>query len=277
MGEQQAIAAFLDRKTAAIDALIAKKERLIELLQEKRQALITQAVTKGLDPTVPMKDSGSAELGSVPTHWGLSRIRYEVKLVSKGTTPSTVGRDLATTGIRFVKAENIADGEIRENPEFFIDGETDRILARSRLNASDILIVIAGATTGKSAVLPERLLPSNTNQAVCFIRLKDPERAHFVRTFLSTAYVQDLVWLVAVQAAQPNLSMESVRNLPMLVPPRAEVVAIVAFIQGAEGQSRRTIHAIEHQVQKLREYRQALITAAVTGQIDVSAETSEAA
>ncbi|MCA9643372.1 MAG: restriction endonuclease subunit S, partial [Myxococcales bacterium] len=87
MGVQRAIADFLDRKTAAIDALIEKKERLIALLEEKRQALITQAVTKGLDPSVPMKDSGIEWLGEIPAHWEVKRIKYVCRLES-GHTPS---------------------------------------------------------------------------------------------------------------------------------------------------------------------------------------------
>ncbi|HEY4016505.1 MAG TPA: restriction endonuclease subunit S [Polyangiaceae bacterium] len=272
--EQRAIASFLDRKTAAIDALIAKKERLIELLQEKRQALITQAVTSGLDPSVPMKKSGLSGFGNVPSHWTVSRVRYEARLVSKGTTPSTVGRELTTAGVRFLKAENLLDGAVRPDPEFYIDEQTDRLLQRSRLKSHDLLIVIAGATTGKSAVLPPAFLPSNTNQAVCFVRLKETTFAPFLRAFFSTRYIQDLVWLSAVQAAQPNLSMENIRTFPCLVPPTDEVNRIVAYLADVEQRSALLTGAARAQVEKLREYRQVLITAAVTGKIDVSKEAA---
>jgi type I restriction enzyme S subunit len=273
--EQRAIADFLDRKTKAIDNLIQKKQRLIELLREKRQTLIIRAVTKGLDPSVPMKDSGITWLGEIPAHWMSTKIRYEAKIVSQGTTPSTLGRELMTRGVRLLKAENIlADGCVSASPEFFVDEETDDLLRRSRLAANDILIVIAGATTGKSAVLSNDLLPANTNQAVCFVRLCRSEYAPFVQAWFSSPVIQEQVWLNAVQAAQPNLSMEDIRCFPCPWPPKEEVTRIAQHIMQTHERFQRAFDVTLTQLDRLREYRQALISAAVTGKIDVTRETA---
>jgi type I restriction enzyme S subunit len=118
--EQTSIANFLDRETDKIDALVAEQENLIALLKEKRQAVISHAVTKGLDPTVPMKDSGIEWLGEVPAHWDVKRIKHLCTIISKGTTPTTVGAEFTWNGVRFLKAENITETgvELRSNLVF---------------------------------------------------------------------------------------------------------------------------------------------------------------
>lgn len=206
--EQTQIARFLDHETARIDALIEEQQRLIELLKEKRQAVISHAVTKGLDPTAPMKDSGVEWLGEVPAHWVVRRIKHLTEVISKGTTPTTIGEDFQDEGVRFLKAENIFGGRVLPDPEFFISERAHAALARSALAENDVLVVIAGATTGKSAVLSGDLLPANTNQAVSFIRLRDTRLSEFIQCWLSTDAVQRSISLNSVQSAQPNLSME---------------------------------------------------------------------
>jgi type I restriction enzyme, S subunit len=178
--EQTAIAEFLDRETGKIDGLIEEQRRLVVLLKEKRQAVISHAVTKGLNPTAPLKPSGIEWLGDVPAHWGVVRVKFIAEKISKGTTPTTENSDFALDGIRFLKAENIQNNEVNSVPEFFISEQTHQQLERSQLKESDVLVVIAGATTGKSAVMPRRFLPCNTNQAVCFVRPIDPTTATFL-------------------------------------------------------------------------------------------------
>ncbi|WP_270807415.1 hypothetical protein [Aeromonas sp. QDB25] len=207
--EQRTIAAFLDYETARIDRLIAQQQRLIELLKEKRQAVISHAVTKGLNPDVPMKDSGVEWLGQVPKHWVVCKIKNLAAVISKGTTPSTIGAEFIDEGVRFLKAENIGKSNIVSiDPEFFISEDVDRQISRSQLKENDVLVIIAGATTGLASVLQKELLPANTNQAVSFIRLFEPLHSKWVLHWLSTTPVQKTIWMGAVQAAQPNLSME---------------------------------------------------------------------
>ncbi|MCA9463817.1 MAG: restriction endonuclease subunit S, partial [Nitrospira sp.] len=167
--EQQAIAAWLDERTARIDTLIAKKQRLIELLQEKRQAIISKAVTRGLDPHVKLKDSGIPWLGEVPEHWEVKRVKHLTKRITKGTTPTTLGHDYTPSGILFVKVESITSThQVDLNQCAFIDSQTHALLERSQLKEGDILLSIAGAI-GRSAIVSRELLPANTNQAVAII------------------------------------------------------------------------------------------------------------
>lgn len=151
------VAWFLDHETAKIDNLIEKQQQLIELMKEKRQAVISHAVTTGLNPDVPMKDSGVEWLGKVPEHWKICRIKQLSKQISKGTTPSTIGGDFVDEGIRFLKAENIGKSKfVNSLPEFYITNDVDKQISRSRLQERDVLVIIAGATTGMASVLQKR-------------------------------------------------------------------------------------------------------------------------
>ncbi|AXY59586.1 restriction endonuclease subunit S [Acinetobacter sp. WCHAc010052] len=268
--EQTQIANFLDHETAKIDSLIAKQEKLIELLKEKRQAVISHAVTKGLNPNVPMKDSGVEWLGEVPEHWQVGRIKHLAQIISKGTTPTTMGGDFVEEGIRFLKAENIGKGfRVNNYPEFFISEKVDEQLARSRLKEHDVLVIIAGATTGLASVLQKELLPANTNQAVSFIRLLNFNYSHWVSHWLTTQFAQSVIWMGAVQAAQPNLSMESLGNIYIAIPPVEEVIEILKDIEFKLESFESLINKAQQQISLMQERRTALISAAVTGKIDV--------
>lgn len=269
--EQTTIASFLDYKTEKIDRFIKKKKQLIELLKEQKAAIINQAVTKGLNPNVPMKDSGIEWLGEIPEHWEVRKLKGITSIISKGTTPNTIGKNTISNGvIRFLKAENIGfDNKVNPHPENFIDFETNELLKRSQLQAKDILFVIAGATIGKVAILHESFIPSNTNQAVSFIRLLNLKNVPFVWYWIQSEFIKQLLWLEAVQSAQPNLAMGKLANFPILLPPLSEQQLIVSFIESETQKLDKTIATIEKEIALVEEYKTALIAEAVTGKIDV--------
>ncbi|WP_421338497.1 restriction endonuclease subunit S [Aeromonas veronii] len=275
--ERQRIAAFLDYETARIDRLIAQQQRLIELLKEKRQAVISHAVTKGLNPYAPMKDSGVEWLGHVPEHWVVCKIKNLAAVISKGTTPSTIGAEFIDEGVRFLKAENIGKSNIVSiDPEFFISEDVDRQISRSQLKENDVLVIIAGATTGFASVLQKELLPANTNQAVSFIRLLEPLHSKWVLYWLSTTPVQKTIWMGAVQAAQPNLSMENLGNIPIVIPPINEIAAHLKYIENKIVNFDNLAEKAGMAIQLMQERRTALISAAVTGKIDLRGWTQPA-
>jgi type I restriction enzyme, S subunit len=268
--EQTKIAEFLDYETGKIDALIEKQQQLIALLKEKRQAVISHAVTKGLNPDAPMKDSGVEWLGEVPAHWEVMQIKNLAAIISKGTTPSTIGKDMSHAGIRFIKGENVGKGlAVSKSPEFYISEATDKLLDRSRLRRGDVLVIIAGATTGLCSVVEADILPANTNQAVSFIRPLLPEHSHLIARWLSAEFAQRMIWMDAVQAAQPNLSMENLGNIPIVVPPVAELVEMLNQVNTRNRQLDQVIEQAHSMSESLQERRTALISAAVTGKIDV--------
>ena len=271
--EQVKIANFLNRKTGQIDELLRIKQRRIELLQEQRTALINQAVTKGLDPNVEMKPSGVEWIGEIPKHWEMKRIKYLASLISKGTTPTTIGREILYEGeIRFIKAENIVDNQIELKPEYYIDEETNQMLKRSQLRENDLLFVIAGATIGKASFVRPNHLPANTNQAISFIRPYQKELPEFIYYWLQSDNIQKIIWMEAVQSAQPNLSMEDLGNLYIPYPSIAEQHCIVDYIADKTQTIVQLLQRAYKQIELLKEYRQSLISEAVTGKIDVRNE-----
>ena len=268
--EQQRIADFLDKKTAQIDEAIAQKEKMIELLKEYRQVTINNAVTKGLDPNVPMKDSGIEWLGQIPTHWKVSRVKQCSNKISKGTTPSTEGGSILDEGpIRYIKAENIQEGSITNVPAHFIDKRTNFLIRRSELKENDVLFVIAGATLGKVAIISKYETPSNTNQAVAFIRPNSTITPQYLCVWLTSSTISKLIWIDAVQSAQPNLSMEDLGNFPIFLPEISEQKIILSYLEKIMTKISSSILLKTEEITKLKEYKATLIDSAVTGKIKV--------
>lgn len=251
---QRYIADFLDRETARIDTLIEKKQRFVELLGEKR--------------------SSQLEFLLFESGFELRKLRREALIISKGTTPSTIGADMVSEGIRFLKAENVTWNGVNSSPENYISEETHRLLKRSALQVFDVLVVIAGATTGKTTVLPAEFLPANTNQAVSFVRLKQPRHADIVCASIGCRRVQRDILLTSVQSAQPNLSMENLGNLMLPFPSNGDVDTVLQKIENINYTTSRISDATTKSIDRLKEYRSALITSAVTGQIDVTKWTN---
>ena len=168
-GEQHAIADFLDRETAKIDGLVARKERLIELLQEKRTALITRTVTRGLDPDVPMKDSGVEWLGEIPAHWDVKRIKNVSAFVTSG---SRGWADFySDEGPCFLRIGNMQSGSIDLNIDKVqhVDPQPGSEGERTRVRPGDVLVSIT-ALIGAVALVPENLPEAFVNQHIALIR-----------------------------------------------------------------------------------------------------------
>ena len=268
--EQAAIVRFLDHANRKIDGFIRAKRKLIGLLNEQKQAIIHRAVTRGLHPDVPLKPSGIPWLGDIPKHWEVPRVKQCARKISKGTTPSTEGRSILESGpVRFLKAENISAGRITDKPLCFIDEETNRVIRRSQLAENDILFVIAGATLGKTAVVSGEVLPANTNQAVAFIRPNSRVVPRFLELWLQSPRIKELIWLNAVQSAQPNLSMADLGNFVTPVPPRNEQQEILDFVKEATKPMSDAIARTEREIALMQEYRTRLTADLVTGKLDV--------
>jgi len=247
LDEQRAIAAFLDRETARIDALIEKKQRQIELLQEKRAALISRAVTKGLDPNAPMKDSGIEWLGEIPKHWSAVSLRRLLR-VSSGDMISV--NDFCEEGYPVFGGNGFRGYSDRWNTE----GDT-------------IIIGRYGALCGNVRVTEERIWA--TEHAFRVIPLA-PFYAKFLAAVIETLDLNRL----SARTAQPGLNSEMVRNNVVGIPPISEQKAIADFVASETTRSDRLVSKIEASIAALREFRSALISAAVTGKIDVRGEVA---
>jgi type I restriction enzyme S subunit len=268
LDEQAAIAAFLDRETAKIDALVEEQKRLIELLKEKRQAVISQAVTKGLDPNVPMKDSGVEWLGKVPAHWDVSSIKHIVATpVTDGPHETPIFPD---EGIPFVSAEAVSSGVLDfEKKRGYISAEDhQRYSLKYRPKRGDIFMIKSGATTGVTAIV-ETDEDFNIWSPLAVIRCNASCDPYFILNYLRSRNFLEAVTLNWSFGTQQNIGMGVIENLCVPVPPMLEqrriAQALSGTLRGLDSLSTEADRAISLLVER----RSALISAAVTGKIDV--------
>jgi type I restriction enzyme S subunit len=266
---QNRIADFLDRETAEIDALIEKQERLIALLEEKRQAFISHAVTKGLDPTVPMKDSGIPWLGEIPSHWTLTSIKRVVAIpVTDGPHETPMFYD---SGIPFVSAEAVSQGFIDfERIRGYISVEDHKRYSKKYLPLrGDIFIIKSGATTGISAIV-ETDAEFNIWSPLAVVRCSQALNAQFALSFVRSRNFQEAIALGWSFGTQQNIGMGVIENLAIVVPPEDEQHLIIGQIRLQGDHIDEVIRRSRRGIALLRERRAAIISAAVTGKIVVT-------
>jgi type I restriction enzyme S subunit len=271
LSDQKAIATFLDRETSRIDALVEKKQQFIELLEERRSALISHAVTKGLDPDVPMKDSGIEWIGEIPEHWDVTKLKQIGKIVlGKMLTPKDKG---GYNKKNYLRAKNIRWGKVDVNDVkemWFSDNEINQY----RLYANDLL-VSEGGEVGRTAIWLDELDECYIQNSVHKVTLKDPHNPiYFLYQFISQGkigYFDSIVNRVSIA----HLTRERLKEVPFLVPPLQEQQAIANYLDRETSQIDNLIEKTEQSIEYLKEYRTALISSAVTGKIDVRGTVSD--
>lgn len=271
--EQAAIAAAIDRETARIDMLIAKKTRFIELLKEKRKALITHAVTKGLDPAVKMKDSGVEWVGEVPEHWEISKLAYTTREAG-GKTPDTKNQAYWDGNVPWVSPKDMKQAEIVDS----IDKISDAAVSDCGMKLfapGTILAVVRGMILAHSFPVAGLKVPATINQDIKALEPDRRIRPNYLRLILETAKDYVVSVLVAEAAHGTRVLRTDVwRQLRTLLPPVEEQDLILAELDQGTTTYDKLIQKVEHSIALLKERRSALITAAVTGQIDLRGEAS---
>ncbi len=275
---QRRIADFLDRKTAAIDALIAKKEQLLTLLAEKRQALVTQAVTKGLDPNAPMKDSDYAALPAIPRDWQIVPLRYLLSFGPRNgiSPPSAPDRD----GVLSFSISAVREGRVTiDGNEKFVD--LDRAFARAYWLAPGDILLMRGngnlSLVGTCGLVEST--PDECTYPDILMKMRVGRRLlpKFLVSAINSPYVRGQVETLAKTSNGTfKLSGEDVRTLRIAVPPLEEQERIVAYLRKEISRLDGVARRVEAMIEKLREYRQALITAAVTGKLEVASASPTA-
>ncbi|WP_368242508.1 restriction endonuclease subunit S [Intestinibacter bartlettii] len=270
---QREIVNFLNEKVGEIDRLIDNAKKSIEEYKKYKQSVITEAVTKGLDSNVEMKDSGVEWIGEIPKDWEFRKIKSFSDIISKGTTPKEMStiKDSKYT-IRYIKSENIVDDKLIDKPEFYITNDVNEELKRSQLTDKDILFVIAGASIGKVAIMEGDLLPANTNQAISFIRIKDEYLIYkkYLWYFLQSNIIKVVINLYSVQSAQPNLSMENLGNIKIPFPfYKNDINEIIEYLDNKCYEIENLIFKKEKLISELESYKKSLIYEYVTGKKEV--------
>ena len=272
--EQTTIAHFLDQKTAQIDAAIAIKKQQIVLLKERKQILIQQAVTQGLDPTVPMKDSGVRWIGEIPAHWTIKKVKFLSNFITSG--PRGWSDYFSDEGAIFLQSGNLdesmsidLDGAVRVNPKSKAEG------VRTRLQDDDVLVCITGAKTGKVSLAATDGQEIYINQHLCLIRPVKEIAPNYLALSLYSA-VGKTYFFLRQYGIKEGLGLGDVKNALVLMPTDSEQYEIISYVKIESEKISNAIDLQQQQIEKLREYKTTLINSAVTGKIRVTPEMVEA-
>jgi len=265
--EQVQIANFLDYETAQIDTLIEKQQTLIQLLKEKRQAVISHAVTKGLNPDAPMKDSGVEWLGEVPEHWDIVKLKWKASTTSGGTPTTSKYEDYYEDGdIPWIRTTDLNNDKLNETP-IMITPKAVRDSACSLLPKNSVLIAMYGGagSIGKHSLLN---FESTINQAVCGVLPSDA----FVPDYLHRFYeFYRPFWMIGAAGTRkdPNIGQDNIKEARVPIPPLSEQHQIADYLDKMQSHFDALTESAEKGIQLMQERRTALISAAVTGKIDV--------
>lgn len=276
--EQQAIAEFLDRETGRIDRLVAKKRELIERLKEKRTALISRTVTRGLPPAAaraaglpenpPLKPSGLDWLGDIPAHWDVKRLKRFFRLIYR--YPTYYDIQYVDEGIPEIRGEALVDGEIVPlEDQRFISPETNSRFPKTILDIGDIVMSVRG-TMGKVGVVRPNFKGGNITANL--LRLSPNQRQAtpgFLSWLFRSSFFEQALDRVCPQTTIQTVTMPQLTALELPHPPVPEQTAIAAYLDAETAKLDALVAKVETAIGQLQEYRTALITAAVTGKIDV--------
>ncbi len=267
--EQNTIANFLDTETARIDNLIAKQEKLIELLEEQRKSIISHAVTKGLNPNAPMKDSGVEWLGEVPEHWMTPSSKHLLEIpITDGPheTPNFVD-----DGVPFISAEAISKGKIDfDKKRGYITSELNAIYSKKYSpKIDDIYMVKSGATTGKVAMVETTEEFNIWSPLAVFRCNKNKVLPKFLLAVFNSSHFYDALVLNWSYGTQQNIGMGVLSNIEIPCPSLKEQAEIIQHLDAQNTKFDKLISTQSQLIEKLKEYRSTIISHAVTGKIDV--------
>ena len=264
--EQMAIASFLDRETAKIDDLIAQQEKLIELLQEKRQAVISHAVTKGLNPSAPMKDSGVEWLGEMPEHWIATPLKHCLRVIDcKHLTAEFIDDGIPVASIGEVQGRWVNLENAKETTENFYQ----QLTGGDRTPNPGDLIFSRNATVGEVAEVSSDLPRFAVGQDVVIMKPSRQISSYFCWITLRSETTRKQLDLAMIGSTFKRINVERIKSIVIALPPLQEQQEIERHIQAISGHYEALSNAAEKHAKLLQERRSALISAAVTGQIDV--------
>lgn len=262
--EQQAIAAYLDKRCSEIDKAIATQQKRIALLQELKQSIITRAVTQGIHPDVPLKESGVEWIGKVPEHWEVMKTSLLYTNIGSGTTPSTSKQEYyEDDGFCWLQTGDLNDGYITDTSKKISKVAVKDYKLRF-YPVGSIVIAMYGATIGKIGLLK---IPTSTNQACCVLPYSN--KMNEMYAFYVCQIAKSQMLLEAVGGGQPNISQDIIKKLKLPVPPLCEQQAIAVYLDGRCSEIDKAIATQQKQIALLQELRQSVIKEAITGKIKV--------
>lgn len=265
--EQTAIAHYLDTKLGEIDALIDKQQTLLEKLAEQRTAVITHAVTKGLNPAAPMKNSGVEWLGDVPAHWETWKITHAIDLIGSGTTPKSDNAEYYDGDFLWVTTSELRENFISDTKQKVSDSAIKEYSALKIYPTNSVAIAMYGATIGRLGILERE---ATFNQACCVFGNSKILYHKFL--FYWLWHRRPILISLSNGGGQPNLSQDDLKKLKIPIPSYEEQITITDYLNKETAKIDRLCDTVNQTIGRLKEYRTALITQAVTGKIKVTDE-----
>lgn len=266
---QHQIADYLDTKCAQIDTIIAKEQSVIEKLQEYKQAIITQAITRGLNSSTKMKKTGLKWIGMVPEHWDVKKIKYLTNKIGSGKTPKGGSDVYIDEGVLFIRSQNVYDGYFDLSSVAFISHEIDSTMSNTRVYRNDVLLNITGGSIGRSC-LYESDEPANVNQHVCIIRCNNQMRPKFMQYFWNSRIGKISIDIYQSGANREGLNFTEIGNTLVPTPELHEQDQIIDYLDGKCDVINNVIQQKHSLINKLTEYKKSLIYEVVTGKKEVS-------
>lgn len=267
---QKKIVEFIQDKTGKIDQAIAIKEQQIDLLNERKQIVIQKAVTQGLDPNVPMKDSGVEWIGQIPEHWKILKFKRACQFIYDGTHGSY---PRVEQGYRLLSVRNIIDNEFvfREDDSCVSHKHFKEISSKFLIRNDDIQLAIVGGTLGKAAIVKNLEEDIVTQRSLATLRTQPKVlNPNFLLSFIRSPKYQNFLWANAGFSAQPGVYLNTIQNSYLCMPCLKEQTLITEYIETETTKFSYLIGNIKEQIEKLKEYKTTLINDAVTGKIKVA-------
>ena len=266
LDEQKKIADFLDKKCGEVDALAHNIQQQIDTLEQYKRAIITETVTKGLNPSAPMKDSGIPWIGQIPKHWRTLKVKFISSLLNGYAFDSDMLTEEGHSSV--IRIGDITNGSIEVNSALKYDGPTNMLTAY-QIKQGDIVIALSGATVGKIGYIAQQYPFTFINQRVGIIR---SDFAHFLNYALQAGSFLPFVLLHSTASAQPNISLNTIGNYIIACPNETEQQTIASYLDDKCGEIDALIKTKQEQLAKLEEYKKAIIFEYVTGKKPVPEE-----
>jgi len=269
LSEQQAIASYLDAKTEKMDQMIAKAEKKIEYLGELKQSLITRAVTRGLNPNAPLKDSGVKWIGDIPRDWEIPRLNFVTSKIGSGSTPKGGSEVYVDEGVVFLRSQNVYNDGLRLNDVVHIVPSIHEQMKGTKVQVDDILFNITGASIGRCCRFTKGIGEANVNQHVCIVRPKNilpTFLMYCLQSFVGQTQLRQLL----KGGNREGLSGESFKNFYVLLPSPNEQQQIATYLDIKCSKIDHIVATQKKKIAYLQELKQSLITNVVTGKIKVS-------
>ena len=265
LSEQDAIVRYLDTATSEIDKAIAMQQKMIDLLNERKQIIIQNAVTKGLDQNVEMKESGVEWIGRIPKHWEVVRLSHLTSKIGSGSTPKA---GYVESGIIFLRSQNVYCEGLKLNDVVHISANVHRNMSGTKVLPNDVLMNITGGSIGRCFYVDETLGEANVNQHVSIIRPTSID-THYLKYYLQSYCGQIQVSLEQTGGNREGLTAKALAKFLITYPSQSEQKEIAAYLDSEMQRFDSAITNCQRQITLLQERKQIIINEVVTGKVRV--------